>query len=211
MAILATTGDIVEMVLKWRDTTLGEARTVLGFQAQTNLADWVTLASTFKTNFIKSTSGGILDGHPSSTSIYAQDILDILPGTRATYTNTFTPVAGGDTGTDLLPGQNTLVVTWRTGSKGRSYRGRTFLPFFLEGSQAGGAFLSGYTNAAAGWALALKNMYGSGGTDGDWRLVIISRYHNKVKRVTPVATQVTDYAVRNTVYSQRRRQLGRGI
>lgn len=211
MPITPTTGDIVELVVRWQDTEEGLAFNTFGFLAETGLGTWETLASNFKTQFVKTSAGGLLVTASANTSIGQIDIRDVKPGTHATYTYAFTPVAGPGNGGQTLPGQCAAVITWRTDSLGRSYRGRTYLPFIGETMQNAGTLVATQTTAMDNFANALKNYYGPGGTDGDWRLAVISRYHNKVKRVTPVATRVTSYAIRSGVFSQRSRQLGKGM
>lgn len=87
-----------------------------------------------------------------------------------------------------LPYLVSLCVTLRTALAGRSYRGRLYqpgLPVSLSVSAIA-------TNAGA---LALKNawdnMRGVCTSQAGARMVVLSRYHNKVKRENGIGTTVT--------------------
>lgn len=79
--------------------------------------------------------------------------LEALPldGTSTTSTISGAPIVGGGGAGDVIPSQ-AAVVTLRTGIRGRSYRGRVFTPFVVEGKATLGT-LTGPTTAAmqAGW------------------------------------------------------------
>jgi len=139
------------------------------------------------------------------------EVDDVLPGSGARVEFSITPAkVGNDSGSDPMPPKDALVITWRTDLKGRSYRGRTFETGRVEAGQSNGTWITSTLNLAFSFGELMMDTYGEDGTYGAWRFGIISRFLDKVKRAVPVITPVTGYAIRPTVYSQRRRTIGYG-
>ena len=116
------------------------------------------------------------------------------------------PVTGGSVG-DGMPGGTAFVVTLKTASTGRSFRGRKFI-FGLNrsqiaGNQIGGSYAADIVEAFNDLIAVLAAV--------DKLLVIVSRIAAGVERITGLATPVTvaSYADLD-VDSQRRRLTGRG-
>lgn len=115
------------------------------------------------------------------------------------------PQSGGSA-TDPLPPQDSMVVTFKTNVRGRSFRGRNYLVGFVESMQSGGEWnttIQGEIETAIAGLVTVA-------TDNDCEWVVVSRYTNNAPRVTGIATPVTGFAARPIVASQRRRRLGVG-
>jgi hypothetical protein len=113
----------------------------------------------------------------------------------------------GDIPAFSAPGGTCLSVTFRTGNRGRSYRGRNYISGIpssaLSGNQINPLF-----------AASMVAAYNTLRTDvpelmGTW--VVVSRFSAGAPRVTGVTTPVTAVAVHDlNLDSQRRRLSGRG-
>src|SRR4029453_13582565 len=137
-------GDITQIIVRYLSDT-GIKVNTFGFICVTNVANGLSnLESAFRTAMIKNTSGGLLYAVSSFYSVDSLLVEDVKPGTAASYESSFTAVSGADTG-DPLPPQCASVFSLRTGLKGRSYRGRFFLPATSETNQANGAVIGAYT------------------------------------------------------------------
>jgi len=113
----------------------------------------------------------------------------------------FPPVFGAQTSPGL-PGHTTLVMTHRTALRGRSFRGRTYMPGLTEDGVVGNT-----VEAARSLALGTAfNDFMADVTGAGYVFVIASRYTGNAPRVTGLATPVTSSGFRdNIVDSQRRR------
>jgi hypothetical protein len=206
----ANTGDLYAVHVLYT-TPGGVAENTFGFAARQAVAGdaQTDLANAFRTAMIKNTSGGLLFNMTAGFSCTTIRVEDVKPGTLATVESVAAAVTGNDAG-QALPPQNAVVMTLYTASKGRSYRGRVYLPGVSEnawdGSAMPGAVLTNYLTIPT----QLGAVFGPGGSNANWSLVVISRYLNKVKRGTPVGTAVTSIVVDPIIHTQRRRVLGVG-
>lgn len=89
-----------------------------------------------------------------------------------------------------IPNQVAAVVTWRTNTRGRSFRGRTYLGGFTEAHSAGSAPDGTLWSAIADWASDLN----TGLTTATHPLMVVSRYHQVVPGVPPTVPRVTNIA-----------------
>lgn len=117
--------------------------------------------------------------------------------------------AGATVGTiagDSLPSMNAAVLSWRTGIASRKKRGRTY----IAGIPESGTTKSVLTAAQIGLLTNLKDdlitevVAGAGGNTANLRLIVRSLTGGG-------ETVITTGEVRSTVYTQRRRILGRGV
>jgi hypothetical protein len=101
-----------------------------------------------------------------------------------------------------LPGMVAVVITHRTASRGRSFRGRTYFGGLVEEDVTGNNVVAGrIASLLSNWAAVLSEAEAEGHQFG-----IVSRYTNNAPRTTGIITPVTSSAFRNTtVDSQRRR------
>ncbi len=114
-----------------------------------------------------------------------------------------------------MPSNVSLAVSFRTGLRGRSFRGRNYVVGI------GGTFQEGINELDEDFITNVGVQYTNLLTDvftGDFVWVVVSRFsgvdpdtHKPVPRETGVATPVTNVVVvDNTIDSQRRRLPGRG-
>lgn len=108
---------------------------------------------------------------------------------------------GALTGTQEA-GNAALVVSWRTASIGRSYRGRTYVggldsAAIATAQQVTSSFA---TAISAAYAALVTVVQGFGGT-----LSVLSRYLSGALRVVGVLTEITSLIVDLKIDSQRRR------
>jgi len=116
-------------------------------------------------------------------------------------------IAGGQPN-PALPNNVTFVVSFRTASRGRSYRGRlyhvglteNFVTLDSVGDSNAAAFQGDYESFFADIATAVPGS----------SHVVVSRCSGGEWRDTAVVTPVTSYFVDSTIDSQRRRLAGRG-
>lgn len=126
-------------------------------------------------------------------------------GIGGTYT-TGLPLSG--TGlTGGLPNNVTVAVGWKTGKRGRSYRGRTYHIGLMEDQVTGNQVNAGSVNALSA---AYDDLRSAINAVPDCTMVQVSRYLNKTPRVTGAASTIIGQTFDPTVDSQRRRLPGRG-
>lgn len=116
------------------------------------------------------------------------------------------PANGAVTGIPV-PNNVAAVVSFATNNRGRSFRGRNYIPGAPSAElQTTSEFQSTYAASLAGAYQDLADGLGVAGFDH----VILSRQENGVRRTTGVATRVTEYLGRTPVGTQRRRVIGHG-
>jgi len=138
----------------------------------------------------------------------AVPMLNNCPAATQTLDVTYTPLDGssastvlalaatGSGTTDLLPGETCPIITLRTAIRGRSYRGRVYLPAQHDTSQtSSGGVATGvivaYNLQLAGFLAALTGI--------NWQWVVASYLLSQ-------ATPVTAALLRNYYAAQRRRR-----
>jgi hypothetical protein len=132
-------------------------------------------------------------------------LLDAVDSLSITL-NVSPPVAGSGSG-DSLPNNVTYTVQFKTASRGRSFRGRNYVPGIpdtqVTGNQIESAFRTGILDFYSTLlALASSNSF-------IW--VVVSRFHNLAPRTTGVTTPIIEVATADAnLDSQRRRLTGRG-
>lgn len=115
-------------------------------------------------------------------------------------------VAGGVAG-NPLPANAPMVVTHRTPLRGRSYRGRNYVPGIPEGDVTSSGLVSVAREAAI--LTAFLNLTDVEVAEGVTH-VVVSYRENNVVRPTGVTTPVTAYTSDGIIRNQRRRQFGVG-
>jgi len=119
---------------------------------------------------------------------------------------------GGSTA-NIVPGNVTMSISFRTGLRGRSFRGRNYAVGLTEDQVTGNQFVTGLT---ALWQAAYFALIDAAATAG-WQWVVVSRFSgvddsgDPIPRAAGVTTPVIDVVVvDDNVDSQRRRLTGRG-
>lgn len=191
-AVFQWDGQIVENVLHYRNTADGVTESNLPDFAETLLA------------YIRTTLLPLMADTVTLLRLVAKGI-DILDGIVYVATTSLPDDGGG--GSPALPNSNTISYSWRTGSSGRSFRGRSYIIGLQEGHVTGNDLTSGAITAFGAAMEGLRTV----GVDDGWEMVIVSKYHAGAPRTTGVATLVTSsFFVDTKVDVQRRRLPGRG-
>lgn len=133
-------------------------------------------------------------------------LLDAVDSIAVTL-NVSPPVVGGDAA-ESLPYNAAYAVSFLTTKRGRSFRGRNYVPGLTIGSVAPGSIVDGAFRSAI--VAAYDGLRGVAGDDG-WSMSVVSRVSDGAPRVTGIATQVSAVTTfDNVVDSMRRRLPGRG-
>lgn len=107
-----------------------------------------------------------------------------------------------------LPNNCALCVSFRTASRGRSFRGRNYVPGMTES----GSESSRIDVVTAGLIVDAYQEVAQVAEDSLYLWVVVSRFTNNAPRVTGISTPITSVVlVDNVVDSQRRRLPGRGL
>jgi len=117
------------------------------------------------------------------------------------------PASGGVSGSATTD-QVCAVVSFRTAQRGRSFRGRNYVPAVPS------SVLQTTSTITTAFATALEAAYADLATNlalAGLSHVILSRQENNVRRTVGVATFVTQYRADIVIGTQRRRVLGHGI
>lgn len=129
-------------------------------------------------------------------------VYDMSSETAPIYTATeTTPVAGG-VAVDGTSRQVTAVITHRTAVRGRSGRGRTYLPGLSDNDVVDGAVT---TDAQTAIQDAWDAFITAVETAVSWTFAVVSFYHDGAPRASGVKIQVTSSVVRGYTGTQRRR------
>lgn len=102
-----------------------------------------------------------------------------------------------------LPATCAMIVTNRTSYAGRRYRGRQYIPGLPETESNGSTIDAAVVAAVQTYYDDLAAAYGLGGADPDYQLVVWSHTYS-------AGTPITEFVVRNTIGTQRRRRPGVG-
>lgn len=144
-------------------------------------------------------------------------VSDVLPtGAQSVHVALSQPLPGLVTG-ECLPGQNSVVVQFSTGRKGRASHGRIYIPGISEANQANGIVTGTQLTAIAALANGLENFYGPGGIFASYRMCIYSPEELDPPRVKPfkprpgvMTNLITDTRVDPIIRTTRRRAIGVG-
>jgi hypothetical protein len=132
-------------------------------------------------------------------------VTDLTTQTAETYTSN---LEVGDAGTQgaAAPNNVTIAVSFRTAVRGRSGRGRNYVPAITAANVTANVVSSAFRNAIQSYYLNMQTSLPAG-----WEWVVVSRYTNGAPRVTGQTYPVTAVVFSDSyVDSQRRRLPGRG-
>jgi hypothetical protein len=135
-------------------------------------------------------------------------VTDLSTENGPSFAGAFTTRTGTDAGQPLPP-QTSLVVSWKTNSRGPAYRGRTYLNGFTESVNVSGRGPDATSLAAyVGLATDIKTRLG---TTLPYPLTIVSRYSGvdstgrPIPRPFGITTTVRSFTVKDAWRTQRRR------
>ena len=123
-------------------------------------------------------------------------------GTGPQFIKSFSSGHQGALTGEQVAGNAAAVISWRTASIGRSYRGRTYIGGLdAAATDTAQAVSASFASALSAAAVALTSaVAGVGGA-----LCVLSRYLDKVLRVVGLLTEITSIIVDTKIDSQRRR------
>jgi hypothetical protein len=145
----------------------------------------------------------------AQTTEITLDSIDVIPqwdNTAPSVTKILTTPRPGTATGDSVPNNAAPCITLLTGLRGRSYRGRKYIPGYPETNVDGS--LVGLSNLSA--LLTIMGAIVPLLSADDAALGVISRQLNNVARVIGVITAVTAFKADQIIDSQRRRLPGRG-
>jgi hypothetical protein len=129
------------------------------------------------------------------------DISDVAGPSIAVVATTGTAGTQSD---ETLPNNVSLCVSFRTAGRGRSARGRNYLPPPFATQVVTNTFTVGYVAAMH----AAYNVIGFGGSFTDDMIwVVVSRFHNKLPRVTGITQNVLSVVIVDAIVDSQRRRL----
>jgi hypothetical protein len=168
-----------------------------------NSADLSDLADVIQ-NWVSDQLVPILCNIVTFTSVKCTDLSSV---TGPTVTVPISGDAIGDLTANAVPAQVAAVVSFYTGLRGRSYRGRNYLFGFPLSYLADGSTLNAANATAFGDAYSTLQAI----LNADFvTLVILSRYEGGVRRSEGVSTGVTSIVGKTRIATQRRRIVGVG-
>lgn len=132
----------------------------------------------------------------SDATFFSVDLIP-LDGTSGTVTENLETTQGGTTGGDCML-QGCAVVSLHTGLRGPQHRGRIYTPFVGEGAQVDSILnATKVAGMASQWAQLVDELAAASAP-----LVVASYVHHSAEAVTAIA-------VRNKLFTQRRRSYSR--
>jgi len=112
----------------------------------------------------------------------------------------------GNAGSAVLSNQDCSVVTWQTTARGRSFRGRSFMPGLPQDALLNGTTIKPvYVTDLSGWWEAIHSGINTAG-GGPWAHVVVSRISGGAPRSVGVATPIVTFRMNDYVGSQNRRR-----
>jgi hypothetical protein len=131
-------------------------------------------------------------------------VIDLSDAAGPSISVPATTGTGGLVSEDIYPNNVSLCVSFRTAGRGRSARGRNYLPPPVTGQIVGNTFTIGYVAAMH----AAYNVIGFGGSFTDDHIwSVVSRFHNNAPRVAGLAQNVTSVVIVDAIADSQRRRL----
>ena len=164
------------------------------------LADMITVATQ-----LEAWANAFLDlTYSLNATINAITVYDLREEDGPVYTNSVS-IAGTRTG-NIGNGSSAMCLTARTLKRGRSFRGRVYIPCLSDDDVANNAIAAAVLTAGENAMNALSTQLNPLG----WADVVLSRIEDGASRALGVATVITDWEARNNVVTTQRRRIRRG-
>lgn len=146
---------------------------------------------------------------------YVSNTVSLIEVKLTDLTTAFAPVVNFSTGLPItgdrvsasLPNSVALVMTKRTGLRGRSFRGRVYQVGLCEDQVTANAVIG---TSLAGLITSWNNNIEITTAGATWEMVVVSRWENNIERSEGLATEVTNFTTDGRIDSMRRRLPGRG-
>lgn len=144
-----------------------------------------------------------------STGIGLQkiNVLDLNSSSAPSVEFPISPISYGGNPNASVPLNSAIVTSFKTPLRGRSYRGRAYMPGLTISSLLNpGVVTSAFAaSLVTSWLALVTLLTGSG-----MEHVVVSRVQEGVELLSAVVTGITEYFVEQNLDSQRRRLVGRG-
>lgn len=128
---------------------------------------------------------------------------DLSTASSPTYPLVVSPAIVGTSASPGLPNSVTPAISFRTNNRGRSSRGRNYVPGMVEAAATGDTFGASTIN---GLVALYELLMGGGAFPAGWDWVVVSRILNGLPRVAALVQSIIDVASTSLeVDSQRKR------
>lgn len=142
-----------------------------------------------------------------TVSLVSMKATDLSDQHSFSFTTSVNLPMSGTSASPALPNNCACVVTKRTALRGRSYRGRSYVPGLTEAVVTDNLITSAFLTGAQGYLTGMQTFTITGRT---YTLGVLSRYLNNAPRSNGSIDPVLTATASATVASQRRRLPGRG-
>lgn len=135
-------------------------------------------------------------------------VTDLSSDTAPTFTAVPESVLAGGVAQPSVPSATAWAAKRLTAGRGRSGRGRIYVPAIPETSRVG---VNGLSTVFAGAIITALNLLGTDLSTAGWQPVVVSRISGGLPRVEGLAQPITSWAYSDLVLdTQSRRAPGRG-
>lgn len=178
----------------------------LYFEASAGLD--TALMGTLASNLISLWTANFAPNLSTAVSLTQVVVTDLTTDSSPAILVPLSPAESGEVDSPPLPNNVSLAISFKTAFRGRSSRGRNYVPCLCESQVVGNTVASLF---ASNIVAAYEEMLGAGGfvTGLEWG--VFSRFSNGAPRTTGLFRPITAVTVFDlTVDSMRRRLPGRG-
>ena len=192
----------VEMIFQYSGSTIEMVHHYKSDTAPT-IAEWEALHVLLRADWL-----GACNAIMAPTLVWdITKFTDLTTISSPSYSTTTSLPLAGTSASAQLPNNCAMVVTKRTALRGRSYRGRSYVPGLTELHVTGNSILSGFTTPVINFFIGAQSYTVLGNV---YNMVVLSRFTEGAPRIVGEATPVSNFTFDTTVDSQRRRLPGRG-
>lgn len=194
---------MAELRYQWNEQ---QVENTLYFEASASLS--LTLMETLANDLSAWWQAGLRAQQVPDLQLREIFITNLTTNTSPTFSLTDgLPLSGGKLG-DGVPNNCALCVSFRTGGRGRSARGRNYVPGLEDGSVTGSVVNGSY---AAAILAPYSDLIGAGALTSGLQWCVVSRFSGGVARTAALIQPITSVLlVDDVIDSQRRRLPGRG-
>lgn len=152
-------------------------------------------------------TNSVKPGLTNTLSLQNINILDLSSSSAPSYNFPVSPAEPGGSVSPSLPLNATIASSFQTLQRGRSFRGRVYMPGLTQAwLNNAGTITSAWQATILSWWINLLTAFAANA----WQHVVVSRVADGVPRTTAVVTPIIGYFVEQHLDSQRRRLVGRG-
>lgn len=175
---------------------------------QSSAAMDVALMGTLAAALITWWNANIKPGVADTLGLTAVAVTDLTTNTSPAVLTPVSPTSFGAGGAQSLPNNVALCISFRTAARGRTSRGRNYIPGLMENQVNQNTVIPA---VPAAFIAAYEELIGPGTFVPGLQWGVLSRRVNNADRISGLFRPITSVAVvDSTVDSQRRRLPGRG-